>query len=59
MIAELVNYAIAGIVFIHAACRLFVRERLSARMNTVMTQNGTRRRDQRQEPDISALPEAR
>jgi hypothetical protein len=36
-----VNYAIAGIGFIHAAGRLFVRARFSAEMNTVMTQNGS------------------
>ena len=59
VIADMVNYAIAGIGFIHAAGRLFVRERFSAGMNTGMTQNGTRRRDQRREPDISALTEAR
>ena len=30
MIADVVNYAIAGIGFIHAAGRLFVRMRFSA-----------------------------
>jgi hypothetical protein len=59
VIADMVNCAIAGIGFIHAAGRLFVRERFSAGMNTVVTQNGTRRPDQSREPNISALTEAR
>lgn len=59
MIADMVNCAIAGLGFIHAAGRLFVCERFSPGMNTVMTQNGTRRRDRGQEPNISALTEAR
>jgi hypothetical protein len=59
VIVDMVNCAIAGLGFIHAAGRLFVRERFSPGMNTVMTQNGTRRRDRSQEPNISALTEAR
>ena len=60
MIADMVNCAIAGLGFIHAAGRLLVRERFSPGMNTViMTQNVTRRRDRGQEPNISALTEAR
>jgi hypothetical protein len=59
MNCAIVNCAIAGLGFIHAAGRLFVRERFSAGMNTVMTQNGNRRRDRGQEPNISALTEAR
>jgi hypothetical protein len=55
VIADMVNYAIAGIGLIHAA----VRARFSAGTNTVMTQNGTRRQDQCPEPDISVLTEAR
>ena len=57
MIADVVNYAIAGIGFLQAAGRLFVRKGFS--VNTVMTQNGTTLRDQCREPDISALAEAR
>jgi hypothetical protein len=59
VIADMVNFVIAGLGFINAAGRLFVRERFSAGMNTVMTQNGTRRRDRSREPNISALTEAR
>ena len=42
MIADVVNYAVAGIGFLHAAGRLFVRKGFS--VNTVMTQNWIRRR---------------
>jgi hypothetical protein len=59
MIADVVNYCVAGIDFIHAVGRLFVRKFFSASKNTVMTQNGTTLRDQCREPDISALAEAR
>ena len=38
MIADVVNHAIAGIGFLHAAGRLFVRKGFS--VNTVMTQIG-------------------
>jgi hypothetical protein len=55
----MVNYAIAGFGFIHAAGRLIVRERFSAGVNTVMMQNGNRWRDQCRVRDISALTEAR
>jgi hypothetical protein len=56
VIADVVNYAIAGIGFLHAAGRLFVRKGFSA--NTVMTQNWSRQRDQCRERNISALTEA-
>jgi hypothetical protein len=56
VIADVVNYAIAGIGFLHAAGRLFVRKGFS--VNTVMTQNWSRQRDQRRERNISALTEA-
>ncbi len=56
MIADVVNYAIAGIGFLHAAGRLFVRKGFS--VNTVMTQNWSRQRDQCRERNISALTEA-
>jgi hypothetical protein len=55
VIADVVNYAIAGIGFIHAVGRLFVRKGFTAILNTVMTQNWTRRRDQCRERNISAL----
>jgi hypothetical protein len=42
VIADVVNYAIAAIGFIHAVGRLFVRKGFS--VNTVMTQNWIRRR---------------
>ena len=42
MIADVVHYAIAGIGFLQAAGRLFVRK--GFRVNTVMTQNWIRRR---------------
>jgi hypothetical protein len=58
VIADVVNHAIAGIGFIHAMARLFVGKGFTARMNTVMTQNWIRRRDQHRERDISALTEA-
>ena len=56
MIADVVNHAIAGIGFLHAAGRLFVRKGFS--VNTVMTQNWSRQRDQCRERNISALTEA-
>ena len=58
MIADVVNYAIAGIGFIHALGRLFVSKGFTAGKNTVMTQNWTRRRDQCRERNISALTKA-
>ena len=58
MIAEVVTYAIAGLGFIHAAGRLFVRDNFSAGVNTVMTQNGVTRRAPCRERDISVLTEA-
>lgn len=58
MIADVVNYAIAGIDFIHAVGRVVIRNRLAAGMNIVMTQNGiTRRWAQRRERDIAVLTE--
>jgi hypothetical protein len=58
VIADVVNYAIAGIGFIHALGRLFVRKGFAASLNTVMMQNWIRRRDQCQERNISALTNA-
>ena len=58
MIADVVNYAIAAIGFIHAVGRLFVRKTVTANKNTVMTQKWTRWRDQCRERNISALTEA-
>ncbi|HEX9472164.1 MAG TPA: hypothetical protein VF957_21790 [Bradyrhizobium sp.] len=58
MVVDVVNYAIAGIDFIHAVGRVVVRECFSAGVNTVMTQNGVIRREQCREWDISALTEA-
>ena len=55
MIADVVNYAIAGIGFIHAVGRLFVSKGFTASVNTDMTQNWTRRRDRYRERNISAL----
>ena len=55
MIADVVNYAIAGIGFIHALGRLFVSKGFRAGKNTVMTQNWTRRRDQCRERNVCAL----
>jgi hypothetical protein len=56
VIADVVNHAIAGIGFLHAACRLFIRKGFS--VNTVMTQNWIRWRDQCRERNISALTKA-
>jgi hypothetical protein len=42
MIADFVNFAIAGIDFCHAASRLILRRALRGGMNTVMTQSWTR-----------------
>ena len=58
MIADVVYYAIAGIGFIHAVGRLFVRKTVTANKNTVMTQKWTRRRDQCLERNIRALTKA-
>ena len=58
MIADVVNYAIAGIGFIHALGRLFVSKGFRAGKNTVMTQNWTRQRGQCRERNISALTKA-
>jgi hypothetical protein len=58
VIAEVVTYAIAGLRFIHAAGRLFVRDNFSAGMNTVMRQNGVARRAPCRERDIPILTEA-
>ena len=58
MIADVVNYAIAGMGFIHALGRLLIRKGLAAGMNTVMTQNSPRGRDQCRERNISALIKA-
>ena len=58
MIADVVNYAIAAIGFIHAVGRLFVRKTVTANKNTVMTQKWTRWRDQCQERNIRALTKA-
>jgi hypothetical protein len=58
VIADVVNYAVAGIGFIHALGRLFVSKGFRAGKNTVMTQNWTRRRDQCRERNISALTKA-
>ena len=55
MIADVVYYAIAGIGFIHAVGRLFVRRTVAANKNTVMTQKWTRRRDQCRERNVCAL----
>jgi hypothetical protein len=57
VIADVVNHAIAGIGFLHAAGRLFIRNGFS--VNTVMTQNWIIRwRDQCRERNISALTKA-
>ena len=58
MIADVASYAIAGIGFIHALGRSFVRNGFTASLNTVMTQNWIRRRDQCRERNISARTNA-
>jgi hypothetical protein len=58
VIADVVNYAIAAIGFIHAVGRLFVRKTVTANKNTVMTQKWIRRRDQCLERNICALTKA-
>jgi hypothetical protein len=58
VIADVVSYAIAGLGFLHAAGRLFVRKNFSAGVNTIVMQNEARRRDQCLEADTSALIEA-
>jgi len=55
VIADVVNYAIAGIGFIHAVGRLVVSEGFTASVNAVMTQNWTGRRDQYRERNISVM----
>jgi hypothetical protein len=55
VIADAVNYAIAGIGFIHAVGRLFVRRGFTASLYTVVKQNWTRRRSQCRERNIPAL----
>jgi hypothetical protein len=55
VIADVASYAITGIGFIHALGRLFVRKGFTASLNTVMTQNWIRRRDQCRERNMSAL----
>jgi hypothetical protein len=59
VIADVINYAIAGIDFIHAVGRVVVGNGFAAGMNIVMTQNRiTRRQAQRRERDIAVLTEA-
>jgi hypothetical protein len=58
VIADVASYAIAGIGFIHALGRLFVRKGFTAGLNTVMTQNWIRRRDQCRARNISARTNA-
>jgi hypothetical protein len=55
VIADAVNYAIAGIGFIHAAGRLFVRRGFTASLYTVVKKNCARRQDQCRERNIPAL----
>jgi hypothetical protein len=55
VITDVVNYAVAGIGFIYAMGRLFVRKNFSVGMKT---QTGTKRLDQCREQDISVLTEA-
>ena len=57
MIADVVNYAIAAIGFIHAVGRLFVR-RPSQPQEHCYDANWTRRRDQCLEGNIRALTKA-
>jgi hypothetical protein len=59
VIADVVNFAIAGIGFIHAVGRLIVRKGLAASTNTFMTQKRARRHDQCRGPNISALTKVR
>jgi hypothetical protein len=59
VIADVVNYAIAGIGFMHAVGRVVVRDGLAAGMNILMMQNGiTWPRAQCRERDIAVLTEA-
>jgi hypothetical protein len=44
MIADVVNFAIVGIGFCHAAGRSILYQGLVARVNTVISQNWVRRR---------------
>jgi len=55
MIADMVNFAIAGIGFCNAAGRLIWHRGLTAGMITVMAQNWTRPREPCRERNISAL----
>jgi len=55
MIADVVNFAIAGIGFCHAAGRLIITKGFTAGMNTVVAQNWTSRRDRRRKRNTSAL----
>jgi hypothetical protein len=55
MIADVINFAIAGIGFCHEAARSMIYKRLAASMNTVMSQNWVRRRDRYRARIFSAL----
>jgi hypothetical protein len=58
MIADVVIFAIAGFDFCHAAGRLIIYKRLTASMNTVMSQNWTGRRYRYRARIFSALTKA-
>jgi hypothetical protein len=53
MIADVVNFAIAGIGFCYAAGRLIFYRGIAASMNTVMTENWTGRRNEDRGRNIS------
>jgi hypothetical protein len=55
MIADVVNLAITGIGFCHAASRLIFRKGFTARMNVVVTQKWNRWLDRSVMRNISAL----
>jgi hypothetical protein len=55
VIADVFNYAIAVIGFIQTVRRLFARKGFTASLNTVMTLNWARRRDQCGDRSMSAL----
>jgi hypothetical protein len=55
MIADVVNFAIVGIGFCHAAGRSVLYKTLAAGMNTVMSQNWVRRRHRYRAWIFSAL----
>jgi hypothetical protein len=57
MIADVVNFAIAGIGFCHAAGRLIFYKGITASMKTVMTENWTGRRNEDRGRNISASTE--